>query len=209
MRAAEAAAIDSGKASGLVLMERAGDGVMSAIEQIWPTLLSSPGRARVLCGPGNNGGDGFVIARLLQARAWQVELVFLGSAQRLPSDARINFDRLECPVVDGFVQSAAPFDGELSVDAVFGTGLARPISDPALSEWLAKHDRYGQAGGKTVAVDIPSGLDADSGRVLHGTGSPVCARSRLTVTFHRAKPGHYLASGPDYCGRLVVAGIGL
>lgn len=209
MRAVERAAIDSGAVSGLTLMERAGQGVLSAIDHRWPNLQTNIGSARILCGPGNNGGDGFVIARLLHARGWSVEPVFFGRRERLPPDARTNFDRLNMPVVDGFSCTPTPFAGDLSIDAVFGTGLARPIADPALCAWLADHDRFTQVGGATVAVDIPSGLDADSGRVLQGATGAFFARSNLTVTFHRAKLGHYLAQGPDFCGQVHIAGIGL
>lgn len=209
MRAVERVAIDSGAVSGLLLMECAGQAVLSAIDQVWPLLRTKIGSARILCGPGNNGGDGFVIARLLHDRGWSVDPVFFGRAERLPPDARANFDRLKMQVVDGTCQTQAPFAGDLSIDAVFGTGLARPIEDPALCAWLADHDRVTQAGGASVAVDIPSGLDADSGRVLQGAAGAFCARSHLTVAFHRAKPGHYLAQGPDFCGQLHIAGIGL
>lgn len=204
MRAVEVAAIDSGAVSGLTLMERAGTGVVAALRAHWPTLTS--GSARVLCGPGNNGGDGFVIARLLQTNGWQVQVVTFGHPDRLPQDARHNFDRLAVTVTDGITIPPSPFDGDLSVDAMFGTGLTRPITDPAMASWLHCHDRFCAAGSAAIAVDIPSGLDADSGRVLQGSA---CARSGLTVTFHRAKPGHYLADGPEFCGALHIVGIGL
>lgn len=209
MRAAERAAIDSGAVSGRVLMDRAGAIVLDAVAQAWPVLAKRRGLARILCGPGNNGGDGFVIARLLQAQGWKVEVVTFGDPARLPPDARANHTRLGVLVTDGQTAPATAFAGDLSVDAVFGTGLARPISDPALIAWLTEHAHYGEAGGATVAVDVPSGLDADSGRVLTGEAGAICARSRLTVTFHRAKLGHYLAEGPEWCGALTIGDIGL
>ncbi|WP_306418857.1 NAD(P)H-hydrate epimerase [Roseinatronobacter ekhonensis] len=198
------AAIDSGTVTGLALMERAGAGVVASFHTNWPALRS--GSARILCGPGNNGGDGFVIARLLHANGWQVQVVTFGHPDQLPQDARHNFNRLAMPVADGATTPPTQFDGDLSVDAMFGTGLTRPISDPAMASWLHCHDRFCAAGGAAIAVDIPSGLDADSGRVLQGSA---CARSGLTVTFHRAKPGHYLADGPEFCGTLHIVGIGL
>jgi hydroxyethylthiazole kinase-like uncharacterized protein yjeF len=209
MRAAEAAAIDSGAVTGLDLMERAGQGVLAAIGARWPDLFSQRGIARILCGPGNNGGDGFVIGRLMQAAGWQVETVFFGRADRLPPDARQNLDRLAWPVVDGHATAPTQSKPDLSVDAVLGTGLTRPIADQRLQGWLRLHDQFTLSGGATVAVDIPSGLDADSGRVLVGPLGACCARSCLTVTFHRAKPGHYLADGPEYCGALDIMDIGL
>lgn len=205
MRAAERAAIDSGTVSGLELMERAGAATCDAILSHWPCFAKGQHQARILCGPGNNGGDGYVIARQLVSRGWSVQVVSFGARDRLPPDARQNCDRYGGPQIDG---SDAPtaFEGHLSVDAVFGTGLTRPITDRAIQGWLAAHDRFSARGGASVAVDIPSGLDADSGRVLDGSA---CARSALTVTFHRAKPGHYLADGPAYCGLLHVVDIGL
>ena len=93
MRAAEAAAIESGAASGLDLMERAGAGCVDAILAEWPALAEAPDRAMVLCGPGNNGGDGFVIARLLAQKGWQVAVFCLGDPDRLPADAQTNYRR--------------------------------------------------------------------------------------------------------------------
>ena len=93
MRALEKRAMSSGEVSGLTLMERAGQGVVDAIFAKWPAFGGKKLRALVLCGPGNNGGDGFVIARLLAARGWQVSLFLFGQAEKLPPDARVNHDR--------------------------------------------------------------------------------------------------------------------
>ena len=87
MRAIERAAIESGEVTGLELMERAGRGVVEAIFAEWPELKAEPQRAVVLCGPGNNGGDGFVVARLLKERGWEVLVRFLGARDRQPPDA--------------------------------------------------------------------------------------------------------------------------
>ncbi|NUB42939.1 NAD(P)H-hydrate epimerase [Fertoebacter nigrum] len=212
MRGIEAAAMASGAVTGLDLMERAGQGVVDALLAMWPDLASGVPRVAVLCGPGNNGGDGFVVARLLRERGWQVEVFAHGAPDRLPPDARANHDRWlalgpVAPLGDlcgGFGKAHV----DLVVDAVFGTGLTRaldwdveqPLAD--ISEWRLKPWRQGHT--RIVAVDVPSGLCADSGRDL---GLRLAAD--LTVTFHRAKPGQYLAEGPDHCGRLVVADIGL
>lgn len=203
MRAAERRAIDSGRTTGAALMERAGEGVLDAILRHWPALGRAPGRAAVLCGPGNNGGDGFVIARLLAARGWAVELFLLGREDKLPPDAAAmracwtgEVGTLSAAAIDaGLCHSAA----DLVIDALFGTGLTRPVDLPldALRE--------GCPDARVVAVDLPSGLCSDSGRVL---GS-AAVRADLTVTFHCAKPGHYLAEGPEHCGALAVADIGL
>ncbi len=88
MRAIEQAAIDSGEVTGLELMKRAGQGVVDAIFEEWPDLKKTSHRAVVLCGPGNNGGDGFVVARLLKEWGWEVEVFLYGDADKLPSDAK-------------------------------------------------------------------------------------------------------------------------
>jgi ADP-dependent NAD(P)H-hydrate dehydratase / NAD(P)H-hydrate epimerase len=206
MRATEARAMESGAVTGRRLMERAGAGVVAAILARWPEA----GRVVVLCGAGNNGGDGFVIARLLQSRRVQVTVLMLGTESRMPPDARANHDLwveaggAVLPFGDAMVRLAddAP---DLVIDALFGTGLARALSRDiqetlaAIADWCAQH-----ASTKVVAVDVPSGLCADSGRDL-GAGLP----ADLTVTFHRPKLGHYLAEGPRLCGDLVVADIKL
>lgn len=198
MRAVEKAAIDNGSATGIDLMERAGAACVEAILAEWPALADAPQRATVLCGPGNNGGDGFVIARLLAGRGWDVALFCLGDPERLPPDARTNFRRWSEIGETAPLDAAAEADpGALLVDALFGTGLTRPL-EGVLRDLTARTAR------RVVAVDIPSGLCADSGRVLGAA-----MRADLTVTFHAVKPGHYLAEGPTRCGRLAVADIGL
>jgi hydroxyethylthiazole kinase-like uncharacterized protein yjeF len=93
MRAIEQAAIASGEVTGLELMERAGRGVVEAIFEEWPELKATSHRAVVLCGPGNNGGDGFVVARLLKEWGWEVEVFLYGDPERMPPDARVNYER--------------------------------------------------------------------------------------------------------------------
>jgi hydroxyethylthiazole kinase-like uncharacterized protein yjeF len=198
MRAVEKGAIDAGRTTGLDLMERAGTGCIEAILADWPALARAPQRAMVLCGPGNNGGDGFVIARLLAGRGWDVVVFCLGDPDRLPPDAHANFRCWSEIGETAPLDAAADSDpGALLVDALFGTGLTRPL-EGTLRDLTAKTAPH------VVAVDIPSGLCADSGRVLGAA-----MRADLTVTFHAAKPGHYLADGPAQCGRLAVADIGL
>src|SRR6056297_1403791 len=128
MRAVETAAIESGAVTGLDLMERAGRGVVKATFARWPDMARAPGRAVVLCGPGNNGGDGFVVARLLAGRGWEVEVFALGDPERLPPDAASNYRRWSAlgatrPLAAADESHEAP----LVVDALFGTGLARPL----------------------------------------------------------------------------------
>ncbi|MDK3020473.1 NAD(P)H-hydrate dehydratase [Pseudodonghicola flavimaris] len=210
MRAVEAAEIASGRVSGEVLMERAGGGVVDAMLHRWPDLAGGTPRAVVLAGPGNNGGDGFVIARLLKARGWQVTVYLFGDAERLPPDARLNCTRwqAEGPLepLTGFSAAAlAAAEGQgrpVVIDALFGTGLSRPVAG-ALAELLQPLTDMPEPP-RIVAVDIPSGICSDSGRVL---GRAIAAD--LTVSFHVAKLGHYLDAGPDYAGQLVIAPIGL
>ena len=216
MRAIERAAIESGAVTGLTLMERAGAGVVAAILAEWPALTEGPHRAVVLCGPGHNGGDGFVVARLLHQRGWEVQLFLYGEPDRLPPDARVNYERwLGLGEVSELTQQAFrarhPVHGfdyaDLYVDAIFGAGLTRPPEGDLAG--LLRH--LGGLGGerypRLVAVDAPSGLCLDSGRMLmSGWARP---RAALTVTFTAAKAGHYLADGPELCGRLALVDLGI
>lgn len=222
MRAAEQVAISSGEVTGLELMERAGRGVVDAIFERWPDLVGSSHRARVLCGPGNNGGDGFVVARLLKEWGWEVEVSFLGNPGKLPPDAKTNFEKWRQlagtdPGLPTRKADASLGEGpspDLLVDALFGTGLSRPLGPP-FSEELEHWGGFTAAGGtrevpgqgrpfRVVSVDIPSGLCSDSGRVL---GASI--RVDLTVTFHAPKRGHFLDRGMDLCGMLEVVSLGL
>ena len=203
MRRTERCAIESGEVTGLELMERAGQGVVAAIFEEWPELSAPDHRAVVLCGPGNNGGDGYVVARLLHDRGWQVGVVQFGDPDKLPPDARTNFDRLTPAGVsladaEGFLTPLP----DILVDAVFGIGMTRAASGP-LRDVL---DEIADARMplEVVAIDVPTGLHADTGEVLE------CAlKADLTVTFHSRKPGHVLGNGPDICGKVVVRDIGL
>ncbi|OAN76789.1 bifunctional ADP-dependent (S)-NAD(P)H-hydrate dehydratase/NAD(P)H-hydrate epimerase [Jannaschia sp. EhC01] len=223
MRAIEAEAIASGEVTGLELMERAGRGVLEAIFEEWPELAATSHKAVVLCGPGNNGGDGFVVARLLKEWGWEVEVFLYGDASRLPPDARVNYERArsafkQIPQLDAY-SGKKGWNCDLLVDALFGTGLSRPIETlgdllwnlaDMVDSWAIEfgHERGRPA---IVAVDLPSGLCADSGQPLGNTEScaPSVAKAHLTVTFHAAKLGHYLAEGSRLCGNLVVKDIGL
>lgn len=188
MRAAEAAAIAAGTQVG-TLMERAG---FAAAEAIW--RFSGPLPSLVLCGPGNNGGDGYVIARELKARGLPVRVVaFAEPATEAASAVRALWDgaveRLE---------DAAP--AALLIDSLFGTGLGRPL-DPLLSDRLRALAAEARV---RAAVDLPSGAATDDGRLL----SPV-PDFDLTVTFQTLKPVHLLQPAARHMGRLVVADIGI
>ncbi|MEI2805116.1 NAD(P)H-hydrate dehydratase [Albidovulum sp.] len=227
MRAIEQAAIASGEVTGLELMERAGRGVVEAIFEEWPELRAGSYRAVVLCGPGNNGGDGFVVARLLKEWGWEVEVFLYGDPARLPPDARVNYQRwrgmgevgqLGFPKLSRRgLEALSKLWGydhhvELLVDAVFGAGLSRaadqlgPLFDS--SEYLT-----GNISTRVVAIDVPTGLCSDSGRLfppgpLQMTPNPVI-QADLAVTFQRAKVGHNLDRAPLWCERIAVADIGL
>lgn len=217
MQQIERAAIDSGRRSGLDLMERAGHGVVDRVLARWPDLARAPHRAVVLCGPGNNGGDGYVIARLLAERGWDVVVHGMGAVATMPPDAAANRRRWEAMGPVAPMEAVTAEGADLIVDAVFGTGLSRAFAPPdragALFHNLFADGAWGHAqevAPYVVAVDIPSGLDADSGRILQGD-APWCGdiAAHLTVTFHQAKHGHMLADGPFYCGALEVVDIGL
>ncbi|WP_323006298.1 NAD(P)H-hydrate dehydratase [Pseudorhodobacter sp.] len=212
MRAIENAAIESGSVTGLHLMERAGRAVVDAIFEEWPELRTRACRAVVLCGPGNNGGDGFVVARLLRDLGWQIHVLAAKAPGDMPSDAAHNAKRwLEfgrvVPLTCESLHATPP--GDLYVDAIFGTGLSRAPEGEiaAVLAWLGGGDRA-DLRNRLLAIDAPSGLCLDSGRSLIACAEkrPV---ARLTVTFDSPKTGHVLDSGPAQCGRLVVKDIGI
>ncbi len=219
MRAIEMAAIASGEVTGLELMERAGCGVVEAIFEEWPQFRSAPQSVVIFCGSGNNGGDGFVVARLLHNMGWTVRVWLFGEVENLPPDARANHDAWaalgEVRRLDA-VAFRRDLGAALYIDAVFGTGLSR-APEGELRDFL---HYLGGAGGdgahyqsRLVAIDAPSGLCLDSGRMLGG-GAPFLAESsvplcRLTVAFDSPKAGHFLADGPACCGKLKIVDIGL
>lgn len=201
MRAIEAAAIGAGAVTGLTLMERAGQGVVEAICAYWPEFQAAAGKAVVLCGPGNNGGDGYVVARLLKARGWQVEVFAL--AESGTPDAAVMRQRWDGPVA-GFEALDWPVfqDHPVVIDAIFGTGLTRPLQ-PGV--WGALEMAQGC---RRVAIDLPSGICSDSGRYL-ALGEFNEWPFDLTVTFAAAKLGHHLDRGAVMSGALRVVPIGV
>ncbi len=213
MRAKETAAIDSGAVTGLELMERAGRGVVEAIMEWRPELARAPHRAVVLCGPGNNGGDGFVVARLLRERGWQVEVFLYGrdpdDLGKLPPDAAANARRWRAmgAIAPLTASAEAAREPDLVIDALFGAGLTRPLGDDLL-QGVERLFPGGLPQRRAVAVDAPSGVCMDSGRPL---GRPLggALAAALTVTFHARRLGQVLAEGPRRCGTVVVKPIGL
>ena len=217
MRAIEQAAIESGAVTGLELMERAGRGVVEAIFEEWPELRATSHRAVVLCGPGNNGGDGFVVARVLKEWGWEVEVLLYGDAEKLPPDARVNYDRWRGMGEVYPMPANMPYtvwsktSASLVVDAIFGTGACRELPT-IVEEAVATVPVANIQGDKVrcVAVDVPSGLSSDNGDHLSGDPTwPGTFMADLTVSFHTEKTGHRLSSAPRYCGRIVTVDIGL
>lgn len=192
MARADAFAVQMGTAS-LMLMERAGTAVADAVARGPLTT-----RVLVLCGPGNNGGDGFVAARILAQRGFRVRLALLGDLERLAGDAAVVARQWKGPVDEPAAVDLATCD--LIVDALFGAGLARDLDGAA----KALVERMAACGKPIVAVDLPSGLDGATGRVRGAAAS-----ARETVTFFRRKPGHLLEPGRGLCGKVRVADIGI
>lgn len=209
MRAIEQAAIASGEVTGLELMERAGRGVVEAIFEEWPELAKASYRAVVLCGPGNNGGDGFVVARLLKEWGWEVEVFLFGDPDKLPPDARVNYERWEGETnelgrLSRYLENAT--EPAIAIDACFGTGLTRPLPDDVANAFLNIRNHWIPGLFRRVAVDISSGVCADSGKAI-GEVAPFSAD--LTVTFHGEKLGHRLGIGPSCCRSLKQVDIGI
>ncbi len=188
MRAAEARAIAAGT-SGFELMCRAGEAAAAAIAAFY-----GPAPALVLAGPGNNGGDGYVVANALRQRRWPVEVAAVAApATEAARQAALLWN---APVMD-IADAESRF---VLVDALFGTGLTRGLEEPILT----KLHELAHASSVIVALDLPSGAATDNGAVL----SPL-APADLTVTFGAMKPSHLLHPASASCGRVVVADIGL
>ncbi|WP_172295361.1 NAD(P)H-hydrate dehydratase [Pseudoruegeria sp. HB172150] len=209
MQAVIDAAIASGEVTGLELMERAGRGVVEAVFEEWPELQATTHRAVVLCGPGNNGGTGFVVARLLKHWGWEVEVFLYGNPSQLPPEARANYERwgemgeVTALQPDKVAATCNLEDPAIYIDALSGTGLGRSVEDVISKTAFAVHGELGRAG---VAIDCPSGLCLDSGR--HFAESTVFDVA-LTVSIHHEKVGHRLFPGAGFCGALQVVDIGV
>ncbi len=189
MRAIDEASAQAGVATR-TLMENAGRAVADAV-----VARFTPRPTAVLCGPGNNGGDGWVAARALMERGWPVWVETLVPRETLKGDAADAARAFGGKVLE--VSQSNPM-AELFVDALFGAGLSRPLDGEAARLARALPSE------RVVAADVPSGLQGDSGKVL----GDACFRAALTVTFVRKKPGHVLAPGREMCGEVIVADIG-
>jgi ADP-dependent NAD(P)H-hydrate dehydratase / NAD(P)H-hydrate epimerase len=188
MTAVDAAAVASGLSID-TLMAAAGKAVADATPYGQPIAI--------LCGPGNNGGDGYIAACVLRERGADVKVFASGPPRGAGAASRA------ASLWQGPVHTLADFlpsRDMIVIDALYGAGLTRPIYGAAASAIA----RLNASGAKVIAVDIPSGLDGDSGQTL----GPV-VRADRTVTFFRAKPGHYLWPGRALCGELIITDIGL
>ena len=191
---ADALTIASGTSS-LMLMENAGRAVTHEIMKRYKKCAVA-----VICGPGNNGGDGFVVARMLVAKKWPVRVYLVGEREALKGDAERMAAKWK-----GKVGSFADFEQriggksghKLIVDAIYGAGLNRDFPG-----YLA--DGVHGAAIPIVSIDVPSGIDGLTGQVRNA-----CPVADLTVTFHRKKPAHVLQPGRRLCGEIVVADIGI
>ena len=207
MRGLDSRAINEYGIPGVVLMENAGRATVLAIRRWRGQLLGQA--VAIVAGPGNNGGDGLVIARLLRQAGCLVTIYALVPPSTWGGDAAINWhivQKMQVNLVEveknqevdscqrGFAQA------DFLVDAIFGTGLTRQVE----GHYATVIDLMNQSGRPIIAVDIPSGLDSDVGRPLGG-----CVRAELTVTYGLAKIGQVVLPGADYVGRLEVADIGI
>jgi len=190
MREADLLSVNAG-ISSFDLMTNAGTAVAGVITSRW---TSRP--LLVLCGPGNNGGDGFAVAQQLVEAGWPVRIAMLGSRDDLKGEARRHAERWQGKVeaLDPNVLKGA----ELIVDALFGAGLSRALTGAAL-ETLAAAAHHGAP---IIAIDVPSGVMGNTGEVMGAV------RATLTVTFFRKKPGHLLLPARNLCGEVIVTDIG-
>ncbi|MBI4811641.1 MAG: NAD(P)H-hydrate epimerase [Ignavibacteriales bacterium] len=211
MQACDRYAIDTLKIPGLILMENAGRGVVEMMEKHFGSMAGKT--VIIVCGKGNNGGDGYVVARHLFNRGARIVVVLIGKASELKGDAKVNFESIRKIAskfkTDGILQikelkskqslkrlSKADF----IVDAIFGTGFSGEVREPYKSVigWINK------TGGKKVSIDIPSGVNADNGEVGN-----VAVKADLTVTMALRKIGLITGDGKCYAGKVEVVGISM
>jgi NAD(P)H-hydrate epimerase len=194
MRAADAWAIEKRGTPGLDLMERAGVGLARAT-----AAVACPGPIRVVCGKGNNGGDGLVVARLLREEGRQVDVLAVGDLSEMKGDARANLDRLPGDPPRPFASSELEGSGAI-VDAMLGTGFEGEPRDPVASAIAA----INEVDTPTVACDVPSGVNASTGEV-----EADAVRADVTATFHGPKVGLFVDPGKEHAGRVEVVEIGI
>ncbi|MDQ6734208.1 MAG: NAD(P)H-hydrate epimerase, partial [Nitrospirota bacterium] len=210
MQALDRRTITEAHITGLTLMEHAGTGVVAAMEHAYGPLINK--RVTILCGKGNNGGDGFVVGRLLRRKRARPSVLLLARAKDLQGDAVRMYRRFVAASGSASVQVNPNTDcvrsqlqsADLVVDALLGTGLSSPVSGTyetaiGLLNEISAEKQY-----PVVAVDLPSGIHADTGAVLGAA-----ARASLTVTFGLPKMGLYLGEGIDHAGQVRIFDIGI
>lgn len=201
MALADKAAIRSG-IPGAVLMQHAGVEVAKAALRLMANRRLRGAKAAVFCGPGNNGGDGFIAAQHLKAEGCQVSLGLLGALEDLRGDAALAARAWSGPV--HAFDAVALDDADFAIVAIFGTGLGRDVEGAARDAILRLNDWTHRTRKPIVAVDIPSGIDGTSGQIRG-----VAIEATQTVTFFRLKPGHLLLPGRVYCGETQLVDIGI
>ena len=184
----------------LQMMENAGMAAYAELQKQFP----KPGRLLVVCGKGNNGGDGFVIARAAAKDGWNVT-VFLAEGEPKTADALVNFEHLRSLPVSICADCAVlePQHFDVVADALYGTGFHGTLRPSGLAA-CGLMNRLHKSGAFVLAVDLPSGINTDTGEVAEGA-----ARADLTVTFDRYKPLHVAESSAPLCGKIVCADIGI
>jgi NAD(P)H-hydrate epimerase len=190
LRALDRRAIEEFGVPGYSLMCRAGDAALATLRSCWPQAQ----RILVACGPGNNGGDGYALARLAREQRLQVNVIAMGDPSKLTGEARVAFN--DYTASGGSVQqwNGSLAEADVIVDALFGIGLVRNI-EGAAAQLI---DLINQSASHVLSLDIPSGLHADTGRVLG-----VAVHAERTITFIGLKLGFYLGDGPDYTGAVM------
>jgi len=197
VRAMDRRATEEGGIPGYQLMQRAGDAAFAVMREHWPAAR----RVTVLCGPGNNAGDGYVVARLARAAGLDVRVVAVSDPKRLRGDAARAHDDFIAqggstePLGNGLLERC-----DLVVDAMLGTGVDRPLEEP----FVAAIRQVNRLQVPVLALDIPSGLDAETGQP-HG----YAISATLTLAFVGLKCGYYLGRAPDFVGTLEFAGLEL
>jgi hydroxyethylthiazole kinase-like uncharacterized protein yjeF len=211
VRKVDRTAIEKYGMPGVILMENAGRGAAEHIVRVLGGSAEGR-RITIACGGGNNGGDGFVIARHLHNAGAQVTILLAGDPDQLKGDAEVNYriaramdlPMVPCHAADLVHQATSPLmHSDCIVDALLGTGFAGQVRSP-LSELIEQINTAGLHGIKVVAVDIPSGLDCDTGRP-----GGVAVRASLTVTFVAPKVGILADAAASYVGRIAVVDIGV
>lgn len=207
MREMDARAIKDFGIPGVVLMENAGKGATEKILTYFPDVVGDD--VLIVCGAGNNGGDGFVVARHLANFNCNVRCCLLSDPSKLSDDAKVNFKVVKNMGIEVFIlteEEGLPnfldmlYDAYLVVDAIFGTGLKKEVA----GVYLKAIEAINKSGTNVVSLDVPSGLDADTGNPLG-----ISVEADLTITFALPKVGLLIFPGADYAGELDVVDIGI